>query len=177
VVHHCGINDSRPRGHTSLTGAADAQLAVRRDGGGNIFVTVESMKDGPNGESIASRLASVVVGTDEDDEPITSCVVVGSEASCAKVPKRGKRLSKSAEIALKALQRAVTKAGEEPPPSNDIPPNVRAVSVSLWRDYAYGLGISGSDEQRAKQIAFKRGAEALLAAELVGAWQEHRWLT
>ena len=24
VVHHCGINDSRPRGHTSLTGAADA---------------------------------------------------------------------------------------------------------------------------------------------------------
>ena len=56
VVHHCGINDSRPRGHTSLTGAADAQLAVKRDGGGNIFVTVEFMKDGNEGESIAARL-------------------------------------------------------------------------------------------------------------------------
>ena len=76
VVHHCGINDSRPRGHTSLTGAADAQLAVKRDGGGNIFVTVEFMKDGNEGESIAARLEFVEVGTDEDGEPITSCVVV-----------------------------------------------------------------------------------------------------
>jgi AAA domain len=41
VVHHCGINDSRPRGHTSLTGAADAQLSVKRDYAGNILVTVE----------------------------------------------------------------------------------------------------------------------------------------
>ena len=31
VVHHCGIDTSRPRGHTSLTGAVDAQLAVKRD--------------------------------------------------------------------------------------------------------------------------------------------------
>ena len=31
VVHHCGINDSRPRGHTSLTGAADARLSVTRE--------------------------------------------------------------------------------------------------------------------------------------------------
>jgi hypothetical protein len=177
VVHHCGINDSRPRGHTSLTGAADAQLAVKRDGGGNIFVTVESMKDGPNGESIASQLEAVDVGTDEDGEPITSCVVVASEASCAKASKRGKSLSKSAQIALKALQMAVTKAGEQPPASNYIPSNVRTVSLSLWREYAYGMGISGSDEQRAKQAAFKRGAEALVAAEIVGAWQEHRWLT
>src|SRR4029077_7534567 len=66
VVHHCGINDSRPRGHTSLTGAADAQLAVKRDGAGNIFVTVEFMKDGNEGASIASRLESVDVGGDED---------------------------------------------------------------------------------------------------------------
>ena len=177
VVHHCGINDSRPRGHTSLTGAADAQLAVKRDGGGTIFVTVEFMKDGTEGDSIASRLESVEIGTDEDGEPITSCVVVESEANCAKAPKRGKSLSKSAQIALKALQLAVTKAGEQPSASNYIPPNVRTVSLNLWRDYAYGLGISGSDEQRAKQAAFKRGAEALLAAEIVGAWQEHRWLT
>jgi hypothetical protein len=176
VVHHCGINDSRPRGHTSLTGAADAQLAVKRDGAGNIFVTVEFMKDGNEGASIASRLESVEVGADEDGEPITSCVVVEIDASCAKAPKRGKSLSKGAQIALKALQMAVTKGGEVPPASNVIPSNVRTVSLSLWREYAYGMGISGSDDPRAKQAAFKRGAEALLAAQLVGAWQEHRWL-
>ena len=28
LVHHCGIEASRPRGHTSLTGAADAQILM-----------------------------------------------------------------------------------------------------------------------------------------------------
>jgi RecA-family ATPase len=31
IIHHCGINDKRPRGHTSLTGAADAQISVTRE--------------------------------------------------------------------------------------------------------------------------------------------------
>src|SRR5262249_19868324 len=30
VIHHCGVEGSRPRGHTSLGGAADAQLAVNK---------------------------------------------------------------------------------------------------------------------------------------------------
>ena len=30
IVHHCGVQGSRPRGHTSLTGADDAQIAVER---------------------------------------------------------------------------------------------------------------------------------------------------
>ena len=32
VVHHCGVDDRRPRGHTSLAGATDAQIAIKRDG-------------------------------------------------------------------------------------------------------------------------------------------------
>src|SRR5262249_16101570 len=36
IVHHCGIDSSRPRGHTSLSGAAEAQLAVKRDASANI---------------------------------------------------------------------------------------------------------------------------------------------
>jgi hypothetical protein len=28
IVHHCGIDGSRPRGHTALTGAADAQIKI-----------------------------------------------------------------------------------------------------------------------------------------------------
>jgi hypothetical protein len=66
VVHHCGINGTRPRGHTSLQGACDAQLAVTRDSNENIIVTVEEMKDGPHGDVVASRLDVVDVGVDED---------------------------------------------------------------------------------------------------------------
>jgi hypothetical protein len=95
IVHHCGINDSRPRGHTSLTGAADAQLAVKRDAGGNLFVTVEFMKDGEEGDTIASRLEPVDVGIDEDGEPISSCVIVESEMfACLETTTSSRRLAK-----------------------------------------------------------------------------------
>jgi AAA domain len=76
IVHHCGLDGTRPRGHTSLTGAVDAQLAVKRDPAGNTIVTVEYMKDGAEGDVIASALQVVTVGTDDDGEPVTSCVIV-----------------------------------------------------------------------------------------------------
>ena len=76
IVHHCGIEGTRPRGHTSLTGAADAQIAVKRDAAHNIIATVEWMKDGPEGDSIASALEVMTVGQDEDGEDITSCVLL-----------------------------------------------------------------------------------------------------
>lgn len=81
IVHHCGLSGDRPRGHTSLTGAVDAQLSVKNDLNDNVIVTVEYMKDGQSGEVIASRLERVEeVGTDDDGDPISSCIVVPSEA-------------------------------------------------------------------------------------------------
>ena len=79
IIHHCGVDGSRPRGHTSLTGAADAQHAVARDPADNIMITVEWMKDGPEGDVIVSRLEQVQVGIDEDGEAVTSCVVVEAD--------------------------------------------------------------------------------------------------
>ena len=75
IVHHCGVDATRPRGHTSLAGAVDAQIAIKRDGAGNILATVEWMKDGPEGDTVVSRLASVEVGMDQDGDAITSCIV------------------------------------------------------------------------------------------------------
>ncbi len=97
VVHHCGINGDRPRGHTSLTGAADAQIAVRRYAGDEITTIVEYMKDGPEGEKTASRLTMIEVGTDEDGEPITSCVI---EATAGAPQKRRNRVGGQAGIAF-----------------------------------------------------------------------------
>jgi hypothetical protein len=52
IIHHCGIDGTRPRGHTSLTGAADAQLSVSRDAAGSIVMTAEYMKDGAAGDTV-----------------------------------------------------------------------------------------------------------------------------
>ncbi len=79
VIHHCGIEATRPRGHTSLTGAADAQIAVKRDGDGVICATLEWLKDGPEGAEVYSKLDPVDVGTDDDGDPITSCIIVEAE--------------------------------------------------------------------------------------------------
>ena len=82
IVHHCGYNEKRPRGHSSLTAAADAQIAITRDGD-TVTAEVEKMKDGPEGETIISELLLVRIGTDPDGDPITSRVVVEGHATPA----------------------------------------------------------------------------------------------
>ena len=79
LVHHCGIEATRPRGHTSLTGACDAQIAIKRDPAGMVCTTLEWMKDGPEGVEVYSKLEPVEVGVDDDGDAITSCVVAEAE--------------------------------------------------------------------------------------------------
>ena len=79
LIHHCGIEGTRPRGHTSLTGACDAQIAIKRDPAGTICTTLEWMKDGPEGDEFHSRLDPVDVGVDDDGDPISSCIIIEAE--------------------------------------------------------------------------------------------------
>jgi KaiC/GvpD/RAD55 family RecA-like ATPase len=172
IIHHCGINGERPRGHTSLTGAADAQIAVRRDDSGRIAAKVEWMKDGAEGDEIASRLKVVEVNIDEDGEPIISCVVEPAEGTAT--PKAA-RLSAAQGRALQLLADAIDTGGEIPPASNHIPQGARCVDEEVWRKYCYQGAISAGD-QHAKRMAFKRSAEALMAAGRIGKWEPWVWL-
>jgi hypothetical protein len=175
VVHHCGVEGNRPRGHTSLTGAAEAQIAVRRDTASNVIVELEWMKDGEEGAVIASRLHVVEVGVNEYDDPITSCVVVPVDDFQKEAPKaKAPRMSKAAKIALRALHEAVDEVGAIPPASNHIPANTRTATVSQWRTYAYARGISAGEE-RAKQQAFKRATDLLIANQHVVMWGDQAW--
>jgi AAA domain len=176
IVHHCGIDGSRPRGHTSLTGACDAQLSVTRDGAGNVIVTVEDMKDGQNGTVIACRLVPADLGmVDEAGTPITSCIVEPVEDAPQESRKPAKRLTAAAQIALRALEEAVDEVGEVPPESNHIPKHTRCVTVEQWKDYAFRRGISASDESAAKRAAFRRASQALIAAKHASVWGEQAW--
>jgi hypothetical protein len=109
VIHHCGVEGTRPRGHTSLTGAADAQLACKRDAAGNVTVTVEWLKDGPEGDAITSRLESVEVGYDEDGDPITSCIVVPVEDKIASSSPTEPKLTKNQQTMYSLLREAGSK--------------------------------------------------------------------
>jgi hypothetical protein len=66
--------------------------------------------------------------------------------------------------------------GEIPPASNHIPPNMKAVTIDQWRSYAYRLGISGSPEARARQAAFQRAHEVLIASKQAAEWDPYCWI-
>ena len=173
IVHHCGVDGSRPRGHTSLTGTADAQLAVKRDDAKNVLVEVECMKDGPEGAQFASRLETVNVGTDDDGDPIYSCVVVPVEGATAaakmKLPAGG-----GVKLAFRKLQELVAEAGETASASNHIPPNVKVVSVPVWREIFKKAYVA--DNPDTKQKAFVRAVSKLQDAHFIGIWDDKAWV-
>jgi uncharacterized protein YjiS (DUF1127 family) len=124
IVHHCGVEGTRPRGHTSLTGAVDTQLAVRRDAAENVIVTVEWMKDGAEGDVITSRLERVEIGTDADGDAISSCVVVpveGQPVTASSQPK----LTKNQETMFAVLRSA----------------GPSGLSTGQWNDHAREAGL------------------------------------
>jgi hypothetical protein len=176
IVHHCGINGERPRGHTSLTGAADAQISVKRVNEGGILTEVEWMKDGEEGQKTVSRLEVITVGTDEDGEPITSCVVCNDNHAASHTTDRRRKLSMREGRALQLLAEAIEKDGEVIPPVGRIPPNTRAVREQLWKRYFDSGGIVATDNPNARRMAFVRAAEALIAADLIEKWDPWVWI-
>ncbi len=174
VVHHCGVEGKRPRGHTSLEGAVDVQIAVKRDDAGTITAKVERAKDGPEGDEICSRLEAMEVGVDEDGTPITSCVIVPADKE-AGTPQR--KVSGQAKVALDLLGRAIVDAGEIPPASNHIPGQIHVVPLTLWRQYCYEGLIGDRDNRDTIRQAFNRNSKKLQELGVVGTWQDWVWTT
>lgn len=176
IIHHCGIEATRPRGHTSLAGAADAQIAVKRDAADHVLTTVEWLKDGPEGDQFISALKAVEVGLDDAGDSVSSCVVEAINEP-ANVAARPSRLSPSAEQARRLLHEAINTDGEVPPSNNHIPAGRHAVKAETWRRYCYEGSITGGATEDARRKAFKRAADKLQAANVIGVWGEWVWLT
>ena len=142
IIHHCGVSGDRPRGHTSLTGAADAQLAVKRDDEGVIRVKVEWLKDGQEGAEIVSGLEQVELGADSYGDPIVSCVVVADDPMARILAKPANqivrpavaKLKRKAKLGLDQLHACIAEAGREAPVSTNIPAGARGVTLDEWRD-------------------------------------------
>ncbi len=153
IVHHCGVVSTRPRGHTSLSGAADAQIAVRRDANHNVVATIEFMKDGTGeGDEYVSSLIGVDLCEDEDGDVISSCVIV--ETTDPPCFAKSGRTSKATEVALKALRAAIADADA-------------CVSEAVWAERAYALGISNSKDPELMRTSFRRARKALIASNQV----------
>jgi AAA domain len=180
IIHHSGIDPKKPRGHTSLTGAADAQLAVRRDGG-DVLLRVEWMKDGPQGDEIASTLETVEIGVDEDGDSMTSCVVVASDSDR---PKRRATVGMSERLrsACSLLQSIMERDGQaidEPGCPGLVPKRVNAVKIDHWRKECYlslPVDSEGDAEKETKRKVFLRVRRDLAAKGVIRESDGWVWL-
>jgi len=172
LIHHGGKDGARgPRGHSSLFGAADTVIEVETRESGRVAI-VRKARDLEGGIEIGFDLDPVQIGLDDEGEPITSCVVIPTDAS----PSESKRpLSATQHRALECLREAIAREGAVPASNNHIPSGKPVVAVRAWRDLFYSRTL-GSEKPEAKQKAFRRATDILISAGRVGIWQEQAWL-
>ena len=152
IVHHCGYDDTRPRGHSSLPAAVDAQLAVSRTAN-IITVTVEMMRDGPEEAQIVSEVMSVDVGTDRNGKLLTSLVVVPSDAEAGSAERRN--WSRRLNVFHAALKSALAKHGTPFQPEAGVLP-VHAVSQSFVRDRFYATYAEVEEDKKKRQAKLRQ---------------------
>jgi len=182
VIHHCGLEATRPRGHTSLTGAADAQLKCTRAGTntGNVIVEVEWMKGGAAGDSVLSRLESVQVGVDEYNFPITSCVIdpvedVGKAVGAAKLTAQQRNF-------VDALIEAIDGKGVPPPPSLQLPTSIKRVVdythvKAVFAKKELNDGEEPADHKDRLRQALRRTRQDLQGRNIIAVADPYMWLT
>jgi hypothetical protein len=172
IVHHCGLDETRPRGHTSLPGAVDAQLAVTRDGD---FVTmeVEHMRDGPEGTIVTGMAKVIEVGVDGNGKVMTSLVIVPTDSPTVGARKKAE-WPPSLRVFRDALAEAILSFPEDYQIEGGL--KVHATDLERVREAFYKIYIVRGDKDQTKgqrqdtrKKAFNRCAEKAQAAHLMGA--------
>ena len=167
IVHHCGYDDTRPRGHSSLPGAVDAQLHVTR-GGDFVKMEVEHMRDGPE-ETIVTGMAKVKeVAVDANGRPMTSLVIVPAPDSPGGAG--SKAVVESLIVFRKALDEALIGSKETisingtPHPAANLEADVRG---EFNKNYV-AKGETQSQQRDNRKHAFRRAVIQAQSLSLIG---------
>lgn len=122
-VHHSGKDiDKGARGHSSLFAAADCVLRVDER-----VTTLDKIRDGVAGERFPFGLTPIELGTDQDGDPITTCLLDATETGA--LPQRERKgLGKNQKPILDALQALSSEEGIRAPGTSVIPAGVLLVS-------------------------------------------------
>lgn len=172
IVHHTGKDATKgARGHSSLRAALDTEIEITKLDNGTRLAKITKQKDGIDGTEFAFNLHVVDLGTDDDGDPITSCICEPVDS----VPTQ-RKVTGQPKVALDLLKEAIAQGGETPPASNHIPANISACSVTLWREYCERGQMSDPNKPDAFRMAFKRASEKLQALGIVGHWNGWVWL-
>jgi AAA domain len=157
LVHHCPkADESTPRGHSSLNGAADVGLRLNRDGtmvrGG-----LSKNRNGASDATLSFSIRSERIDEDEDGDAITAPILEEADAS------GHVRLGRAEGMARKFLTDLIASEGKPLPAGRDFPTGPLGVSMERWRAECASRGLSASDKADSARKAFVRAAEGLTA--------------
>jgi len=165
VVHHSGLQEkNRARGSSVLRAALDWEYRLTKMGDFRELVCSKS-KDHEPPQTMLFKPEVIFTGwTDpETREQVTSVVLnrATPEETPGKMENVGQALKGANRIAFDALKLLCRTSNR--------------VHLTEWRKEAHRLGISSSEEVRAKNMAFKRAVSALLDAGRVGVSDDYYW--
>ena len=178
IVHHSGHNDKfRARGSSSLYGAMDTELMLKKDGEDSVTLSVTKQKNHEPMRDITLKFQTVDLGeVGEDDEPIKSRVVVKGDVTGGK--SRGKQLSGTKLIGQRELENLLV-VGEEPPDALRREMGILCPKVIVkkreWQRACIRAGISPKSSEAARK-AFNRMFNELNAAGIIKVWSGYVWL-
>jgi hypothetical protein len=167
VIHHTGKDEDRgARGSSALRAAVDNEIQVTSEW----EILSRKQRDQPQPDPLHFELRSVVLGMDEDGEPVTSAVVdVAEPPKPTRKPLMGRN-----EVAMQALydalrQHGTTKSG------NTWPHNHKVVAVDHWREACGVHGLTTGSSDSAARQAFKRAKDKLMDMDEVREFGDHVW--
>ena len=186
-VHHRpkDAESTEPRGHGSLKGGVDTVILV--EAGKTKKATVTKQKDAPDGDQVLFNLLPVDLGSDEDGELVTSCIVqpTGIDSNVPTDPRRRliQKLSDRQRIVYTQIGEAVTAHGVAVPEA--IPIDVidrnrvgKVVSLNVFSDRSISaLRTSSDGKPDSARRSFERARDKLQSLEIIKIWEDWAWLT
>lgn len=167
VIHHTGKEEDRGgRGSSALRAAVDTEILVSSNGA----IESKKQRDMAAPDKLHFSLRTVTLGTDEDGDPVTSCVVVPAD----KPPVIAKPLTGKNQVAMTALGEAMRAHGRSDMGSN-YPAGCTVVAVEHWRDACDTHGLTTGASEGAARQAFKRAKDKLIDLDEVREFGGYVW--
>jgi hypothetical protein len=178
-IHHYGKTAATGlRGGSAWRAGADVVISViadRKEHTGEVTgreLAVAKAREGIEGPIATFTLKWVELGTDDDKSPFGTCIVVPGEGGTAS--KKPIKLSETKRAGLNYLHECIADFGRGPPSSSShIPPGVKGVTLTEWRDRLEKVHVINPKGSPREQ--FKRIHVTLQNVGLIGIWEEFVW--
>jgi hypothetical protein len=181
AIHHTGKDRmSGMRGSSALRGNADFVIELTE----TKELAIEKCREGRTGPLATFELIEVQLGTDDDGDTQTSCVVRFTEGVTQAKVKPGARLPNQSQLALDVLRSLYNEGVARHVPKSqigdvEVP---RCVRLENWRKACRTRGLTKESEAdpdkkaAAEKKAFQRASDTIEKKNLIGSHGAEVWL-